>query len=309
METKKFFPVYVSNLKLDNLAGLCTETVDVAGPMVSSIENQLLQVRFNSLQTNTGLLKSLMNRSRKNVLTSHIHVLDKRVGALYSDVKRTSTAAEKSSNATTAAAGSALVHALKPFWKVTAEPMASQLAQLGELFLRVNGNQTLQAALGTLGLGGVWEELSGVNAELNALYDERVAEEAAEAPLPAATKMKETVVRDYEGFCTVTEQLLVALPSPLLEQLFYSIDVLRHTYAPHAKKDLRHAVTEPIEPQTRTGLPLTPPIKLFYEDVPLELGKDYNVTYGNNINAGEGTVTSHGKGKYTGSHTTTFYIV
>jgi hypothetical protein len=42
--------------------------------------------------------------------------------------------------------------------------------------------------------------------------------------------------------------------------------------------------------------------------VELELGKDYNLTYKNNVHVGNATLTIHGKGKYEGSKTVTFII-
>ncbi|MDR0692374.1 MAG: hypothetical protein LBF69_04990 [Prevotellaceae bacterium] len=40
----------------------------------------------------------------------------------------------------------------------------------------------------------------------------------------------------------------------------------------------------------------------------LFLGKDFSVTYRNNINAGQAELTVHGKGRYKGKMSTAFYI-
>ncbi|MDR0769552.1 MAG: DUF6261 family protein [Dysgonamonadaceae bacterium] len=80
----------------------------------------------------------------------------------------------------------------------------------------------------------------------------------------------------------------------------------------HPRKDLSHAEPAPIPQQAYTGQPVTPlPDVLFVspnETVKLEIGKDYNVSYKNNINVGNAECTIHGKGHYKGKKTVTFII-
>jgi hypothetical protein len=84
----------------------------------------------------------------------------------------------------------------------------------------------------------------------------------------------------------------------------------------HAKKDLSagdHTVIEPIDTQPYTERAVTPIPKVHYreEGKPTEnlaLGKDFAVTYKNNINVGMAELTVHGKGAYKGAKTTTFMI-
>ena len=56
------------------------------------------------------------------------------------------------------------------------------------------------------------------------------------------------------------------------------------------------------------GTPRTQPLLVFFNSVGIEEGKDYTVSYTNNINAGTATVTINGKGGYIGSITKTFQI-
>jgi hypothetical protein len=83
-----------------------------------------------------------------------------------------------------------------------------------------------------------------------------------------------------------------------------------------AKKDLStgdHTVVEPIPTQAYTERPVTVVPNVHYredgkETVRLTLGKDFDVTYRNNINVGTAELTIHGKGAYKGQFTVTFNI-
>jgi hypothetical protein len=84
-----------------------------------------------------------------------------------------------------------------------------------------------------------------------------------------------------------------------------------------AAKDLGagdHTVIEPIPTQPYTEQPVTPVPTVYYredETKPVEklwLGKDFEVTYKNNVKVGMAELTIHGKGKYKGTVTVKFNI-
>ena len=83
-----------------------------------------------------------------------------------------------------------------------------------------------------------------------------------------------------------------------------------------AKKDLGagdHCVIEPVATQQYTGKEVTPLSNAWYrrdgkETEKLYLGKDFSVTYKNNVNVGTAELTLHGKGAYRGQKTVTFNI-
>ncbi|MDR1866322.1 MAG: DUF6261 family protein [Bacteroidales bacterium] len=81
----------------------------------------------------------------------------------------------------------------------------------------------------------------------------------------------------------------------------------------HTRRNIIDAEPSPIPQQEYTGYPVTPTPDVFYaapnsDPVKLQLGKDYNLSYKNNKNAGNAQCTLHGKGKYTGRKTVTFII-
>jgi hypothetical protein len=307
----------VRKFPLEELAGLTTETLDVARPIVPSLGQPLLLAKFNVLDTDVATMLPLMNKSHGSSLTSQLQTIDGDIGGLFSETKRIIKAFETSGNTIKADAAKLLLKTVKPYWNVTSKRYASQSALLEELFARVNANPALNSAINTLELTNTWQQLVAANVKFNVVYDQRLAEEAAEAS-PAASTIKETVVVDYESFCVVLEQTLSVLPSPQLENLFVEMNELRKKYAPRhrTKLDDEHTTVEQIAAQAYNGgKPVTPLPKVWFktdsdsETVELEFTKDYEVSYKNNISVGEATIVIHGKGKYTGQHATTFYIV
>ncbi|MDR0728691.1 MAG: DUF6261 family protein, partial [Prevotellaceae bacterium] len=196
----------------------------------------------------------------------------------------------------------------------TREPLASQSAQLEELFSRIGARQDLQDAMATLDLSGVWTTLVTADTTFNTLYDQRL-EEQASAAAPSATSIKDTVVKDYDDLCTTVEQTISTLPSPALELLFGQMDLLRKKYAARHPSKLDPSVTtvEPIPAQAYTGRPVTPLPRVFFktgeQTIELHFAQDFTVTYNNNVEIGEATLIIHGKGQYSGQRITTFYIV
>ncbi len=71
---------------------------------------------------------------------------------------------------------------------------------------------------------------------------------------------------------------------------------------------LKDAQLSSIAAQTYTGSALKPKPTVTCAGKTLQEGKDYTLSYANNINAGTATVTATGKGNYTGSKSTTFRI-
>jgi hypothetical protein len=314
MTKSKFFALYISNLKLDNLAGLCTETVDIARSIINTLEQPLLATIFATLDANLAEFVALMNKSRTSPLTAELKDLDGQRDADMLELKQTLTINEKSRNPDKAAAAAMLMPVFKPYWHIRKEPMASQTAQLAVLGGRIAGIGDYLVALTTLDLMDTWLHLGTANASFKQLYEQRLDVETT-AATPAATSMKNTVVSDYESFCTVLEQAVTAQPSPALQHLFDEMNELRKKYAPHHRLtlDAEHTTAEPIPTQSYFGgKPVTPLPRVFYqtdtETIELKFTVDYEVSYKNNTEVGEATMTLHGKGHYTGQYVTTFHI-
>ena len=73
-------------------------------------------------------------------------------------------------------------------------------------------------------------------------------------------------------------------------------------------RSIEGAILSDIAAQPYTGEPLTPAVSVTLDGTTLTAGTDYRVTYANNVNAGEATLTVTGIGNYQGSVQKTFTI-
>lgn len=95
--------------------------------------------------------------------------------------------------------------------------------------------------------------------------------------------------------------------SPKSAKWAYSSAKVSGTRKPHvldkkAKIKLKH------KSYTYTGKAIHPELTAFYGEEELKKGKDYTLSYENNVNAGTGSVIFKGKGEYSGTKTLTFKI-
>ncbi|MDR1561477.1 MAG: DUF6261 family protein [Dysgonamonadaceae bacterium] len=78
------------------------------------------------------------------------------------------------------------------------------------------------------------------------------------------------------------------------------------------KHDIAHCEPEEIPNQVYSGYPITPTPLVLYptnkKTLRLELGKDYNLSFKDNVEVGNAQCTIHGIGAYKGSKTVTFII-
>ena len=79
--------------------------------------------------------------------------------------------------------------------------------------------------------------------------------------------------------------------------------------APAEPKDIAQATVEPIAEQTYTGEAIEPKPVVKMGDATLAEGTDYTLSYANNVEAGEATITITGTGAYEGTLTARFVIV
>ncbi len=80
------------------------------------------------------------------------------------------------------------------------------------------------------------------------------------------------------------------------------------TYTTYLVKYMKNATINPIKEQTYNAKVITPPPVVTYQGKVLQKGKDYTVSYSNNVNPGTATVTVTGIGEYSGTKSVTFII-
>ncbi|MDR1372356.1 MAG: hypothetical protein LBJ17_04415, partial [Dysgonamonadaceae bacterium] len=98
----------------------------------------------------------------------------------------------------------------------------------------------------------------------------------------------------------------------IITRLNPEIDLLNKEFH-HVRHNLSKAQPSKIPDQQYTGLPITPIPEVFLKTtdkgtIRLELGKDFNIRFKDNVEIGNATLTIHGKSSYKGKKTVTFTI-
>jgi hypothetical protein len=158
--------------------------------------------------------------------------------------------------------------------------------------------------------------------EFRALLSQRSADELKK-PEETFTVVRRGIEDVYHQIVTRVDAGAEMDASPdfaeFIDSLNGEIERLNHEFH-RARKDLsvgEHCVIEPLDTQKHTGRPVTPVPEVHYrkdenenekETVRLYLGKDFSVTYKNNVDVGQAELTIHGKGEYKGQKSLSFHI-
>jgi hypothetical protein len=310
---KKLITLNVSHLRFDDLAGLVSETIVIADRRKAAL-GAVATAIFETLGSASFNFRQWLNVNRSSALTPQIDALDKQRDKAFREIKGMAKAAQKSSVAAVAAAGIKLMELLHPIWDISTEPLMSQTVQLTIFLDRVAADPAATAAINTLGLLNAVSIITEANNSLKDLYNARLDEMSALDGHSASGNSKE-VVATYDDFCVAVEITLTALPTDDLLTVFNEMNDLRRKYISKVPIRLTDALTSvaPIPEQVYTGKHLVPLPRVFYQDGAelreLVFAQDFTVTYHNNVEVGEAKLFVHGKGKYTGTYTTTFHII
>jgi hypothetical protein len=296
-------------MKLGYLAGLVNETlheVESQLPHLGTVAEDL----YTKLNTDLTAMKSEMDRMPGSLLTPVIHDTNQKCDATLNEIKRMTKAGVQSTLPDRAEAGKLLMTLLEGFWHLDREPLMTQITMTRELVRRYVTTSGMTAASDTLGITGLFTTLVADNKQLDTLYHDRLEEQAKASP--AASTMRLTVADGYTSLCSmVLKAINLHSEEEDMRTLFHALNAIRKKYAAlsPSKIDLRHAEVDPIPDQECTGKPVTPIPSARYGEDDLIFTKDFNVTYNNNIKpTTEATVTLHGRGRFTGTHTRTFTI-
>jgi hypothetical protein len=271
-------------------------------------------VAFNDLTVTDRSFRARLVGIQGSPVTRLIQEKDKIRDDCVSEVMRTANAASKSSMEPNATAGKTLVTFLHPYHNVQKEPMMSETSILNHMQEKYNADHEVQNAAIMLQLDKVFMNLFDANDQVSQFWNQRVAEDAAKSG-PSASSLKRDLEKSYRNFCDVVTQTVNMTPSPEIENLFFAMNEIRIKYAKNLPVKLTDAntVVAPVPMQKYTGQPITPipTVSLKTDDgklIELRFTVDYYVTYRNNIKVGEAKLIIHGKGKYTGTYTSTFHV-
>lgn len=174
---------------------------------------------------------------------------------------------------------------------------------------------TYASQVTALGLGGWVTELAAAQTAFDSLFALR-NEEREHTPQEKLHELRRQVDAAYENFTAFVNAYTLIDGDrdcgEFIGLLNQEIEYLKKHDLNQTKIDIAGAEPAPVEPQQYTGRHCTPVPDVLYVTkngtVRLELGKDFNVAYKNNVEVGNAECTIHGKGAYCGHKTVTFII-
>jgi hypothetical protein len=207
---------------------------------------------------------------------------------------------------------------LKQYGRVSRASYDAEVGAVRELLRQFTG--TFASDAGKLGLG-VWvQHLQLAIDELDRLLRLREAEQGTKPPF-TAEDVRRGLEGTYRGMTTILESHAVAATAPD----FAAFIALVNPAIVHLNEEFHrvridisktgYIFIEDVPDQVHTGEPVTPSLVVYLrldDAKPFEklfAGRDYIVTYKNNVKAGMATALVHGRGRYKGSVRITFNIM
>jgi polyhydroxyalkanoate synthesis regulator phasin len=312
---KKFITILFRNLPNAAHFDFCSKVsreLEKAGHEVKMAMAALI-IAFNIW---LGKEDAQMTWVRKSELTEKIAEADRIVDHLLAAISLHIKNALYSSDQLMVDAARRLQIMLKKYGNVARKPYNEEAGDVQAIIEQIEGNYAADAAL--VGLGERFAALKSANTEFVTLLEQRDAYQLQkpDETFPVVRKGIEGV---YHEIVVIADAGAALNLSPdygaFIDSLNPEIERLNNQFN-HARQDIAKAQPAPVPQQQYTGAPVTPTPDVFYSSqkgeetvtVTLELGRDYNISYKDNVNVGNAQCIIHGKGSYRGSKTVTFII-
>jgi hypothetical protein len=253
-----------------------------------------------------------MDWVKKSEYTSLIKVADKRVDAALSGLKAQTVAARHSLQPEIVAAANRMLILLNNYGDVAKKPYQEETGDVQALLDNLTGSYSADARITG---NDVWvTELQTALTEFNTLYATRNEQVILKPAKNFRTTRREIEVVYHQMTSIIESNALLGM-SPDFENFIIRLNPeieKLNTEFHHAKINISDCEPAPIAQQAFTGQPVTPLPDVYRVTskgtVKLELGKDFNLSYRNNVNVGNADCIITGKGAYKGSRTVTFII-
>jgi hypothetical protein len=249
---------------------------------------------------------------RKSALTALIADADNRLDNALVGMSAQVNAARYSPDHTVTAAAENLYIMLHSYGHVPDKPYLQEIGAVKAILAHLNGDLSVDAQ--TVGLASWITEIEAAFGEFLALFEQREAQ-TLEKPEQSFPAVRSSIEKVWHQIAVLINSGAALNMSPDFETFINVINpeiTYMNSEFHRAKHDISAAQISSIEQQPFTGQPCTPVPEVFFETsketLKLTLGKDFNITYKNNVSAGNAECTVHGKGGYKGSKTVTFII-
>ncbi|MDR0613235.1 MAG: DUF6261 family protein [Dysgonamonadaceae bacterium] len=289
------------------------------GTVVAEIANAGVDVKdaVNTYDTELIRLHEIelanMHWQRKSDLTAKITDANRRLDKAVSGFSAQVEAARRSFQPSISEVAVRIHDMLHRYKNVTRKAYNGEIEDVRAILFHLNGDRA--ADVQTLGLTEWIPQITAPCDELAALLKQRDRQMAGK-PEMNFHKVRIEIDKVYRQIVTIINGGVVVRLSihfdSFVEALNPEIERLNNQFH-QAKIDIAHAEPASIEKQPYTGRHCTPVPDVLYvtghhETVRLELGKDFNVSYKNNVEVGNATCIVHGIGAYRGKKIITFII-
>jgi hypothetical protein len=256
---------------------------------------------------------------RKSELTVKIKAADKRQDRALTAIRSQVRSLIYITIASTSEPATRVYTMLMSYGDVNVKPYEDQTAIIASILKRITTGGDCYADI--VSLQQPAPALAAMIGELQqafALFEQLIAQRDTKS-LKKPDRTFAQVRRDIEPVYHDIEKIINAgavlntLPaySTFIDHLNPEIERLNEEHH-RVRHNIKLSEPEPIQQQAYTGLPVTPTPKVLYVTpdgtVRLELGRDYNLSFRDNVEVGNATCIIHGKGAYKGSKTVTFII-
>jgi hypothetical protein len=250
---------------------------------------------------------------RKNEWTAMIQAADAELArALVGFSEFVRSVRHGANDTSTVFAANTLSNMLKNYGRVIRKPYREQIGDVNAIVTHLKGDnksnvETIKGEAWVPIIEGACEVLA---LRLN-LRDDELVKKPAEG-FRVVRKEIEMVWRQCEAIIA-SSAVLDASPAfeAFIDKANIEIDALNNNYS-RPQLNFAHAEPAPIDRQPYTGYPCTPLPEVLYvtekETLRLELGKDFNISYKNNVGVGNATCILRGKGGFRGRRVVTFII-
>jgi len=227
MKKFSFTTVYVLRLSIDNVLGLVKSTTDLAIAAKAALSDMTKTI-LTQLIADKEKFEPLVSTPRKSELTDEVNDAHAARKSLFSETKRMVTLHLKGRDNTKKVAAQSFNFFITPYWNKLTDPMNTLTGILHEMVEKYKSDPELLADAKELGVDAIMLEIETANIKFNALYNQRLADEASRES--SASAQKATVCSSYAEFSNALEQQVNFAPNEDSIKLFNQLEELRKKY-------------------------------------------------------------------------------
>jgi hypothetical protein len=283
------------------LSILAEPALESLGPLVGEFNNWLAKE------------KACMEWQRKSSYTHLLQEANKRLDRTFTGLRKQVSGACYSNNVEVAFMARQVFDMLKSYGNVCQESYMEEVSDINVIIERLQGE--FLAQMTTTKLTDWTSELVKARNNFVSIFEVR-DRHFLDKPAQGFTEVRKGIETVWHQIAKIANANLLLNTSIIftffVEHLNLEIDYLNTEYH-RVRYNIATAQPAPIEQQSYTGQFITPLPEVYYVTsnkgtIKLELGKDFNVSYKDNVQVGNASCIIRGKGEYMGKKLVTFII-